>query len=108
MSAADRLRALADNATEPQVGGRIADVARRCEARENIAALAPDLAKWAADAAEALRDDASYIAAVKTGRHGPDFRACLCVRCKSDQRELDRIGVVLARLAAIVGEGNTT
>lgn len=100
MTAADRLRSLADKATRlyPDDGAEYQD-ARVC--RETLRFIAPDLARWAANAYDALDlTHESYdetTEAFHEQHSEPDGKAEDCVVC--------RIGALLARLDEIAGDG---
>lgn len=64
---------------------------------ERAEARAEQAERQLEQAREALIEDATYIAVVRANRHGTPTGDG-CPRCKSDQRELDRIGAVLASL----------
>lgn len=64
--------------------------------RNGHAPLTPATVAALVQAVEALREAAVYIVACRAARHGMPS-GDRCPRCRSDQRELDRIGTALAR-----------
>lgn len=67
--------------------------------RDNVLAALLDAAQACLDAEKALADAAVYLAVVRSSRHGTPAGDD-CPRCKSDQRELDKLGNALASLRA--------